>query len=148
MSTRSNISVIVKDSDLGKTMKFDDSKLPKDRVAEGVDVMGEVRIAKPVLQIYHHWDGYPEGVGKTLLEDFNDYDKALNLVLGGDVSSILGGCLAYYCAREGFDGPEQLDVPTMYEEYVYKFEDGKWYFQSEDDTDWINLEDYLKNSDE
>ena len=143
MSTRSNIAVVVKNDDLGKTMKFDENKLPKDRVAEGVEVMEEVTINKPVVQIYHHWDGYPEGVGQTLIDDFNDYDKALNLVLGGDVSSINGGCLAYYCAREGFEGPAQLDTPICEEEYVYKFEDGVWYFQSDEDTEWHNLKEYL-----
>jgi hypothetical protein len=143
MATRSNIAVVVKNEDLGKTIKFDENKLPKDRVAEGVEVMEEVTINKPVIQIYHHWDGYPEGVGQTLIDDFNDYDKALNLVLGGDVSSINGGCLAYYCAREGFVEPAQLDTPICEEEYVYKFEDGNWYFQSDEDTEWHNLKEYL-----
>ena len=146
MSTRSNIAVVVKSEDLGKTMKFDVNKVPRGKMALGVNEMGEVTIEKPVLEIYHHWDGYPDGVGKTLINEFNDYDKALNLVLGGDVSTINGLEMRFYCEMDGWDEckTSQYDVPTLYEEYIYKFEDGVWYFQGEDDTEWRNLSEYLK----
>ena len=37
--------------------------------------------------VYCHWDGYLEGVGKTLLEHYNSA-KANNLVALGDISSL------------------------------------------------------------
>ena len=39
-----------------------------------------------VVSIYCHFDGYIEGVGRTLKAHYNDKDKALNLIEGGDIS--------------------------------------------------------------
>ena len=39
-----------------------------------------------VLSVYHHWDGYPQWLGKTLVEHFNTRDKATELIDGGDMS--------------------------------------------------------------
>lgn len=41
-----------------------------------------------VAQIYCHWDGYLEGVGKTLLTHYNDMLKAIELITLGDISSL------------------------------------------------------------
>ena len=90
----------------------------------------EVTLEKPVLEIYHHWDGYPENLGKTLLEQYNDYDTILNLLLGGDASTINNNHVCQYCAWRGEDWeyvkPKQLDKPSFNEEYLYKFENGVW----------------------
>jgi hypothetical protein len=40
--------------------------------------------------VYCHWDGYPDGAGKTLLNHYGDRDKILRLVSMGDMS-VLGG---------------------------------------------------------
>ena len=45
----------------------------------------------PYLEIYSHFDGYVDGVGRCLIENFGTYEKALNLVLCGDHSSIING---------------------------------------------------------
>ena len=39
-----------------------------------------------VLSAYHHWDGYPEWLGKTLVKHFNSKEKASELIDGGDMS--------------------------------------------------------------
>ena len=39
-----------------------------------------------VLSVYHHWDGYPEWLGKQLVEHFNTREKATELIDGGDMS--------------------------------------------------------------
>lgn len=39
-------------------------------------------------QVYCHWDGYLEGVGKTLLEHYNTKELAIKLVEHGDISSL------------------------------------------------------------
>ncbi len=40
-----------------------------------------------ILSAYHHWDGYPEWLGKTLVKNYNSYDEASELIDGGDMSS-------------------------------------------------------------
>ena len=40
-----------------------------------------------ILSVYHHWDGYPEWLGATLEEHYNTYEKASELIDGGNMSS-------------------------------------------------------------
>ena len=39
-----------------------------------------------ILSAYHHWDGYPQWLGKTLVEHFNSRELASELIDGGDMS--------------------------------------------------------------
>ena len=39
-----------------------------------------------ILSVYHHWDSYPQWLGKTLNEHFNTRDKVAELIDGGDMS--------------------------------------------------------------
>ena len=39
-----------------------------------------------VLSVYHHWDGYPQWLGKTLRENYNTTEKVSELIDGGDMS--------------------------------------------------------------
>ena len=100
MSTRSNIYLKLKDESKGQTIKFDFSKLP---TAHGEHhsalefPIKDVTIPQDAeyIGVYHHWDGYITGVGKTLLESYTDYDTILNLLIMGDISSINGGVNSY-----------------------------------------------------
>jgi len=40
-----------------------------------------------VLSAYHHWDGYPEWLGKKLIAHFNTKELASDLIDGGDMSA-------------------------------------------------------------
>tara|TARA_B100002019_G_scaffold216949_1_gene189630 strand:- start:632 stop:1045 length:414 start_codon:yes stop_codon:yes gene_type:complete len=40
-----------------------------------------------IRSVYHHWDGYPEWLGKTLRQHFDTVDKVNTLIDGGDMSS-------------------------------------------------------------
>tara|TARA_R110000868_G_C10416295_1_gene722857 strand:- start:63 stop:473 length:411 start_codon:yes stop_codon:yes gene_type:complete len=40
-----------------------------------------------ILSVYHHWDGYPSWLGRILKTHYNSYEKAENLIDGGDMSS-------------------------------------------------------------
>ena len=40
-----------------------------------------------ILSVYHHFDGYPEGLGVKLKEHYNTYEKASELIDGGNMSS-------------------------------------------------------------
>ena len=39
-----------------------------------------------VLSVYHHWDGYPEWLGRILKTHYNSKEKAAELIDGGDMS--------------------------------------------------------------
>ncbi|NDB57808.1 hypothetical protein EB001_05125 [bacterium] len=71
-----------------------------------------------VLSAYHHWDGYPEWLGRILKTHYNDRAKAAELIDGGDMSSawtnagfnnetVAQGPLYY--SQRGEDCPPRLD---------------------------------------
>ena len=37
--------------------------------------------------VYHHWDGYPEWLGRILTTHYNTKEKVAELIDGGDMSS-------------------------------------------------------------
>lgn len=159
MATRSFIGVVVNPQDNGKTISPSLELLGKDIEShlEKVEFHDTViEDSTKVIRIYHHWDGYPDGVGKTLLEEFNSYDKAINLIAFGDASDINGTNAVFYNSwREGEDWkttmPRQYTSEQAYEDscnedYAYLFKDGKWYVKncwSDEDTDWKELTEAL-----
>ena len=40
-----------------------------------------------VLSVYHHWDGYPEWLGRILTTHYNSRSKVEELIDGGDMST-------------------------------------------------------------
>ena len=105
-----------------------------------------------ILSVYHHWDGYPEWLGKTLKEQYNSREKASELIDGGDMSSAwtnerwgdvneYGGQMKeetaeygpQYYSQRGEDCPPRLDadlceylLPDNSEEFAYVFRNGEW----------------------
>ena len=92
-----------------------------------------------VLSAYHHWDGYPEWLGRILNTHYNTKEKVAELIDGGDMSSCwtedrfsvdpTNGFKVqeygpqYYSAR-GEDSPPRLDANKYDylaegEEYAY-----------------------------
>ena len=142
MATRSYIRVILKEEDRNRDMKFvPNEKQSKDladkpwgnETKEGcwetINAGG-----KEALIIYHQWDGYIDCVGETLYKEYNNYYDALNLVLGGDVSTI-NDTYTPYAAREGEDWdsiqPKAVNEGhPCEEEYDYMFKDGEWFVRS------------------
>jgi hypothetical protein len=41
-----------------------------------------------VVSVYCHWDGYPEGNGKTLVEHYQNREDVQELIDGGGISSL------------------------------------------------------------
>ena len=86
--------------------------------------------------IYCHWDGYPEGVGKTLKEHYSDPLKAHCLIGRGSLSA-LGDTIEssdFYTSKgealkkhyaDSLEDLKQL-ARDMWAEYLYVYEDGKW----------------------
>jgi hypothetical protein len=98
-----------------------------------------------VLSAYHHWDGYPEWLGRILKNHYNSKELAAELIDGGDMSS----CWTnerwtndlldrhkeeygpQYYSQRGEDCPPRLDINlTEYlsdgEEYAYLYTNGEW----------------------
>lgn len=89
--------------------------------------------------VYCHWDGYPEGVGKTLNSHYDKYES-LGLIELGDISS-LGDSITstYFYSRDRGDAADDvsaiqkntiediLDIADrLGAEYVYLFDEGEW----------------------
>ena len=107
-----------------------------------------VKVGNEYRTVYCHWDGYLEGVGQTLLNYYNSQELAEELVKEGDMS-----CIGEKCScPEGYSYENQVSGYTVYygrdrgeteieykiseerpprnEEYLYLFEDGKWFVSS------------------
>ena len=100
-----------------------------------------------ILSVYHHWDGYPQWLGRILNTHYNSYEKAAELIDGGDMSlcwtnerwsnDLLDRHREeygpnYYSYR-GEDSPPRLDadlceylLPDGAEEFHYVFRNGEW----------------------
>jgi len=100
-----------------------------------------------ILSSYHHWDSYESWLGRILKTHYNSYEKAAELIDGGDMSS----CWTnerwsndlldrhkeeygpQYYSQRGEDSPPRLDsdlceylLPDNSEEYAYVFRNGEW----------------------
>ena len=87
-----------------------------------------------VLSSYHHWDSYPEWLGRILKTHYNSKELAAELIDGGDMSTCWNeeNQPEYYSAR-GENCPPRLDadlceylLPNNSEEYAYVFRNGEW----------------------
>tara|TARA_B100001113_G_scaffold351894_1_gene352007 strand:+ start:2746 stop:3162 length:417 start_codon:yes stop_codon:yes gene_type:complete len=103
-----------------------------------------------ILSAYHHWDGYPEWLGVTLEEQFNEIQNVAELIDGGDMSSCWSDnvydydkqefvkrkpCPEYYSER-GENVPPVLHknfkdfikaTDRCCGEFAYLFKDNKWH---------------------
>jgi len=95
-----------------------------------------------ILSVYHHWDGYPEWLGRILKTHYNTKEKAAELIDGGDMSSCwsdacwetklpVGEYGPEYYSQRGEDCPPRLDnnLEEFFsdnEEYSYIFRNGEW----------------------
>ena len=91
-------------------------------------------------QLYHHYDGYPEGLGVTLANYLND----ISLVngMGGNSHQANGlGCLAAQLVCELKDGPGNVYIDKAgakrdWIDYVY------YVWATEGKDVWISIFDY------
>ena len=95
---------------------------------------------KKVKVIYVHSDGYPYGVGKTLVDHYNSYDLAKKLFTKGDASYL--GDTFEECSFYGRDWDREENKARTYRdewiymdsmkgdvfiEYIYIFKNNKWH---------------------
>ena len=69
-----------------------------------------------ILSAYHHWDGYPEWLGRILNTHYNSRELASELIDGGDMSAAWGdeNRAEYYCERGE-------DCPPRYDDDIFDF---------------------------
>ena len=106
---------------------------------------------KTITQIYCHWDGYPSHNGRILKEEYNNLEKAQELVSLGDLSvlaerinptdpnhsfdSAQEGVCVYYGRDRGEEGSEPRTFRNMdmflltgdIQEYNYVFVANEWH---------------------
>ena len=96
-----------------------------------------------ILSSYHHYDGYPEWLGRILTTHYNAKSLAEELIDGGDMTScwtderwddsgMKGVYGPQYYSQRGEDCPPRLDkdMDEFFadgEEYSYIFRNGNWY---------------------
>jgi len=102
-----------------------------------------VKVGDLYHTIYVHWDGYPEGVGNTLVLNYNSQELAEKLVSNGDISSLddscdkpdghtfddpVNGYTVYYGRDRGETGTDMKtrDSVRFEEEYAYEWDGTKW----------------------
>jgi hypothetical protein len=124
--------------------------------------IGIVNLDKSITAIYVHWGGYPEFVGKMLLNHYNNDDIVNGLMNLGDLSILSenmnptephsfnnpqkGVCVAYGRDRgDGGSDSRTFEDLGEYEhfgsgvDYQYLFEDGKWMYRSTYKGGWSDL---------
>jgi hypothetical protein len=96
-----------------------------------------------ILSSYHHWDSYPEWLGRILRTHYNAKSLVEELIDGGDMSlcwtderwddSADGSYGPQYYSQRGEDHPPRLDadlceylLPDNSEEYSYLYRNGEW----------------------
>ena len=96
-----------------------------------------------ILSAYHHWDGYPQWLGRILTTHYNTREQAADLIDGGDMSSCWNDTIwgedrtdgnkygpEYYSAR-GENCPPRYDQTREEflsdgEEFSYIFTSAGW----------------------
>jgi len=96
-----------------------------------------------ILSAYHHWDGYPQWLGRILTTHYNTREQASDLIDGGDMSSCWNDTVwgedrtdgnkygpEYYSARGENCPPRYDETLKEYlsdgEEYSYIFTSAGW----------------------
>ena len=116
-----------------------------------------VKVGDLYHTIYVHWDGYPEGVGKTLALNYNSQELAEKLVSYGDISSLddssdkpeghtfddpVKGYTVYYGRDRGETGTDMqiCDLVRFEQEYSYEWDGSKWLVSGYDLEDAVLTE--------
>ena len=114
-----------------------------------------------VLSVYHHWDGYPSGLGVFLQHNYTTKEQIAELLDGGVISSIdsetdwnnekVDNHVQYYNLR-GEKTEPRLDlnvedyIENEYsadEEYAYLFENGEWICYDLDTKQTVEIKERL-----
>ena len=155
MGTHAYIYVKNDKKDFGNEVVFNHKKIRK---------VPNLKIIAPYMGVYCHYDGYPEFVGVILAKYYTTKEQALNLICGGNMSSIDIDISHYYkeykqlCGyirngvvyhrQSNFCGPNNLSYyyssTQPQGQYVYIFQNGEWYFRNSHKGNMQKLIPYLQ----
>ena len=86
-----------------------------------------------VKSVYCHWDGYTDGVGKELINNFNTERLANKVISEGSISSITDSYIDSYHSKRGedIDIKQYLSLERFLkskdsQQFNYLFKDGEW----------------------
>lgn len=145
MSSATNICVVLKPSDIGRKLKFDYNKLPQGTrfSLEFIDKIGDVH-GRKYLTVHHMVDD-GKLLAMELVSNYDTYEKALNLVLGGELKRVREPFVLYYCAWDGKDWeicrPLATDEEPEIDSVFYKFENEEWHVKIE--GKWTKVKEIL-----
>jgi hypothetical protein len=113
---------------------------------------------RTISVIYCHFDGYPSGVGQTLLNFYSEKNKIRELLKLGDISSLgkeIGekhdfdnykdndDCVNAYHRDRGeewenvkpgiFESVDEF-LEKCHEDYTYLFKNGQWFYRNYDNS--------------
>lgn len=121
--------------------------------------IGIVNEDKSITSIYCHWDGYPENVGRILLNHYNNVGIINELLTLGNLSQLCENI--YFVGYHTFDKPEdgvcvfygrdrgekdqdsivfedlgefEDSAKNSWSDYQYLFDNGKWSYRNVNDT--------------
>src|SRR5574344_1012099 len=77
-----NIAIRIKEEDKNKVMKS------TTYIDENVKLNGDWLVVDCGIDDFETLDSNVNEIGSGLIENFNDYDKALNLILGGNIEHL------------------------------------------------------------
>ena len=101
-------------------------------------------IGQNVNYIYVHFDGYPSGVGKELLDNFNSLKLAKELIDGGNCSSIRGMVDRYDDSlKYETDNIEKFTTFTCEDQntdYTYLYTHNGWIYTNGNKNGWKLLD--------
>ena len=107
---------------------------------EGVSFSEEPN--KTIVDIYHHWDGYPEGLGVTLASYLDDMKITNGISRKDDANYVFAGlgCLAASIVAHLKDGPGNVYIEDK--DRPHGWLDYKYYVWGDDNKDiWISIFD-------
>ena len=159
MSTASFIGVVINPQDKGTTIEPNQKLFGKEiEIKHDNPVFHSTVIdeSTDIIRIYHHFDGQPNRLGNTLLNEFDTYEKAINLMSFGDASSINGELAIFYNTWRNTDEwdytkPKQFKNEELFESnsaesYIYLFKDGRWLVKQcySCNPEWKELSEVVK----
>ena len=139
MAFSCNISLKVNDNQLNTEKSFNPSELPFDYDYKEFEnyALPKTLLDKPFINIYIQSYGNPIHIGEILLEQYNDYDNALNLICGGDIKifgkNILTRYMEHGLSEWKDNKPITSDVPIHTENWSYLFLNNKWFVKNKND---------------
>jgi hypothetical protein len=105
--------------------------------------------------VYCHWDGYPDGVGKTLFDCYNDPEITEFLIQQGSMSSLhetIEECEFHYRSKDKYpDIGHSIstqgylnDAVDIGAEYIYLLRKDGWVYYTGGSSGETKLSDYFE----